>query len=231
MRRKTTFKEYLDAKGKLQEPKISYSGDELDVNPTKATKPEPAITKGKGWDAGVPELKNPTPYSAAGSSYGKNRKEDGFGKLGDKNLIFEPNTIEEDEDYFSFPGETTSSVWTMDKFIDQTKNMPIKEFIECIKNEFVVKEMSGIPRVYAYQEGNILPDPIQTVKYLAFLANANKKILESFVLEMKRNGSIDKLFESTLQHMEVTSPPAGKDEDEVKLPKKKKKEPKETELN
>lgn len=86
------FREYLDQKDKLQEkPIISLTGD---TSPDGTPRPPKAVTKGKNWSANVPN-ENPTPYSAAGVSDQKKNIDKGLGNIGDKNLIYKPDTIED----------------------------------------------------------------------------------------------------------------------------------------
>lgn len=197
------FREYLDQKDKLQEkPIISLTGD---TSPDGTPRPPKAVTKGKNWSSNVPN-ENPTPYSAAGVSDQKKNIDKGLGNIGDKNLIYKPDTIDKEPtdkktNNFSFPKEKVSSVWGQsESFIEKTKNMSIKEFINLIQSEMNIGENKTIPTIHAQETGNIIPDPIQAIKFISYLTNKNDKLMETLVVEIKRLGGLEKLVECALEY-------------------------------
>jgi hypothetical protein len=154
----------------------------------------------------------PAPYEAkdGGGIPGKGL-EKGFGNVGDKNLIYQPQVAtdadEEKKYYPTFKGGESSTVWKMpnQKFFDKTKNMPLPEFVKYVKSYLSVENSNDIPSVYAYKEGNFLPDPIQAIRYIGFLTSVNENLLESLILELKRSGSLKEAVKLSLKHDEVYS--------------------------
>lgn len=238
------YNEYLDNSRKMQEkPIISVQGN---TSPKPTFKPSKAVTKGKTWNANVPN-ENPNPYSGASlKPTDKKTIEKGLGYLGDKNLIYEPDTIEDTEyedDSFSFPKEKTSTVWgsnQTEQFLNKTKNMSLSEFVRYIKENY-------------NQSGSLPIQELDMIKKTANIVAENNNLLENLILEFKKLGILENLTKKLLLHkecykqiahnivnsydglnnsrklvnavLEVVAPPAGETENKFKKKKKKKQEP------
>ena len=109
-------KEYLGPSGKLVEkPKTSTVADYDGPNESK---PPKSITSGKGWKALHAEpTGEPDPYKTPVGSKPGGKSETGFGELGDKSLIYKPDTAK------AHPPKTQT-----EQFIEKTKGMSLGEF-------------------------------------------------------------------------------------------------------
>lgn len=204
------FQEYLDKKGNTQEkPIVDIDGDTSD-EPT--VKPPKAVAKGKNWSTPDTTDGEDKPYSA------KNMKEKdystssekGFGYTGDKKLKYQPKTTEEYAEKnpprtTSFPNEKVSTPWepNTEAFVKMTENMSVPELTKYLNQKIKLGNLNNLPKIYAPKEGNITPDPLQTIKYIGFLASENKFLMQALVAEIKSKGALGDLIEETLNYNET----------------------------
>jgi len=215
-----TFKEYLDAKRKLV--KTPKKEDVPDYHGPKPTKPDKPATSGDNWSSGVKPKGSPSPYKGPGTDPGQKKGEKGgFADMGDKDLKYEPKAGlvdkagEGGEKKKSWPNVATvkhagakAHESLLDPFLDRTKDMPLPEFAKYVQRQLTEHcgcENKEIPHVVAYTSGPYHPDPIQAIKYVAFLANENQNIMRALLREMKRLGSMDRLLEGLLSIPETYS--------------------------
>jgi len=211
MKKFPKFYEYLDQKGKLVEkPKEEDVPDYHGA--TDASPPNP-VTKGKKWDAeyAAPLKDSQKPYKAPGKdmtaqqSMGKDN-EGGLLSQGDKRLVYNP----------SLKGGTSKNInggkevhgWDKktktEQFIDKTKNMSFQEFTAYIKKlNRLDEDVSDIPMVTAYAPGNFHPHPVEAIQYIVALAAKNDRILEQLIHVMKKEGVLDKLIKTVMEHPEA----------------------------
>ncbi len=91
---------------------------------------------------------------------------------------------------------------TSEQFIEQTKNMSPKEFV----NFFVEGSDEPLPTVTDLYGNEFTPDPTQTIQYLAALMVKNPRLLTRFVREMKRQeGGMKMLMSESQDHPEFYS--------------------------
>lgn len=170
-------KEYINASGKLVEkPTVSMVPDYNGPDPHAPQK------------AGHADLGNqtgsPSPYRAANSSNYSTKAESGLGDKGDKALKYEPST-----DTSKDGGQKVVSSWPKMKtesFLEKTKEMSLTEFasymIEC-----------GCGQV-----------PAESIKHAADVLTTETSISRT-LFEVKRNGKLDLLVRSILEHPEAYS--------------------------
>jgi hypothetical protein len=203
-----TFKEYLDAKRKLvTTPKKE---DVPDYHGPKPTKPDKPAVSGDNWSTGVKPKGTPAPYKGPGTDPGQKKGEKGgFLHMGDKELVYEPDAGIVDK---AGEGGTQKKTWPkvatvkhagkkVESFLDDTKDMPLPEFAKYVQKQ--LKEHCGcedkeIPHVVAYTSGPYHPDPIQAIKYVAYLANENEHLMRALLRETRQLGCVDKLVEGLL---------------------------------
>jgi hypothetical protein len=184
-------KEYLNEKGKLVEPEVDVVAD------YKGPDPKAPETPAKG--------EKPAPYKAPSSSSNQKSKETGFGDLGGKELIYNPNTDTDSKKSPYIPGGKAVDTYPKTKteeFIEKTKNMSIKEFTQYMLKECNCDEMADLPMVTAYSPGKFHPHPPEAIKYVVALSGKNDRLLEQLVHEMKRNSVLPKLMHTLLGHPE-----------------------------
>jgi len=174
------FSEYLDQKGKLQEKPIV---DPIaDTTPKMPANPEPAAIQGKNWTAEAAAVKDkPVPYSAPGKDEGQPTYEKGLGNDGPENLVYKPDT----EDQAILKSWPKSS---LEKFMDETKDMSLPEFTNFIK-EKQKTELSG--------------NPIEDINKVASLVSENTYLLEMFIRELKRKDGFKNLVKEVFEHTEA----------------------------
>ena len=207
-----SFQEYLTHKGKVQDkPSVEkipdYSGP-------KPKSPGKATTKGKGWEVpNVGKKGTPAAYKNGTDKAPKKAEKGGFGDMGDKSLIYNPDP--KDGWYGGKDGVSKSSngvtggketkTWpkggsTTESFLASTKGMNTSQFAKHIKKSMT--ENTGnkkAPHVVAYAAGAFHPDPIQAIRYVSYLANENVNLRRALVREMNRAGCSKELLQELLQ--------------------------------
>jgi hypothetical protein len=169
-------KEYVDDKGKLiDSPKDDIKADY------------------KGPDPKFPE-NSKSPYKAANSDVDSptvKADKDGLGNMGDKKLIYEPDTN-------VIKSKTN-------EFIQKTKDMSLSEFTKYMLDECGCGSVSDedLPYVTSYATGKFQPHPPEAIKYVVVLANKNNNVLDNVVHEMKSAGILGKVLKSLLSHPEA----------------------------
>lgn len=194
------WQEYLNAKGKLVDPKVApvadYSG------------PDPSTPEGSGGlkpSAGqpVPKSEKAAPYRAANSNESKGGAEKGFGDMGGKELVYEPNTETDGQNNY-VPGGKSIPSWggKTEAFLNTTKDMSLSEFTQHMLQECAC-ETENLPKVTAMKRGGFHPNPVEAVKYVAALASKNDRVMESLVFEIKHQKALNQLLKQLLEHPET----------------------------
>ncbi len=204
----TKFKEYLNDKGDVQK-KADVDG-RADTGPSGKDSPKPpkAQTKGKNWKnfqvkdeaAQVEDGGNgtkPAPYSAPGTDPGLQHAADEKGEKspvkglysdtlagkGSKDLIYKPKTADQALKMKKLH-DTTPEDNKTEQFLSQTSGLSTGDYAD-----FILKRNDA--------------KSIKHVLELAEILNQNSGLLETFLRELKRKGSFDKLVEAVLDHPET----------------------------
>jgi hypothetical protein len=218
-----SFLEYLNTKNKIEKVKINPKADNVDMPKPKAKedphrknktpkkhaqvkeyldfkgkvveKPDTEeVSDYKGPQPTAPEEKGAAPYKAANDTQpAKKELEKGLGELGNKELVYEPDT------------KNSVKITKTEQFVNKTKNMSLSEFTQYMLKECGCGMVNDeeIPYVTAYTTGKFQPHPPEAVKYVVVLANKNNNILDNMVHEMKSSGSLGKLLKAILNHPEA----------------------------
>ncbi len=175
------FKEYLNAKGKLQEkPEVDSSGD---TAPTPPKKPPTPVTKGKNWEAN-PLAGKPADYTPTTSPAKQQKGTPGLANDGDKKLVYEPETPETIDKEGGKKVSTWPKAATTKEFLDNTKGMSISEFVNFVSQE---------------NQTNGQVNPLPYIRFVANLVSKNPNLMESLVREIRRNNGIGILANESLK--------------------------------
>ena len=180
----------------------------LKYDPTKGSKEEVRKEvmkeymdeKGKVLEKGVEDIKGQyrmkTPASPPGGGYkyistSVKAGEKGLGELGEKELVYEPDTK-------NSPKVKTKT----EGFLDKTKGMSLSEFTKYMLEECGCGQVQGddLPYVTAYTTGKFQPHPPEVIRYISVLANKNEGILENLVSQMISMGYLGKLMKMIFEH-------------------------------
>ena len=130
------------------------------------------------------------PYRAPGQGTGSNKGETGFADIGDKRLVYTPDTKTGDSPHV--PGGKSAGGWEnktkTEQFIDQTKNMTFSEFTQHMLKEGGFEPDDDLPTVTSYSTGKFHPYPPEAIKYVVVLADKNDRVLENLIHGMKDRG-------------------------------------------
>jgi hypothetical protein len=189
------FQEYMNARGKIAQPKEKEVADYDGPNPKSppASKTPTVLDKGMA----PPKAKHePKPYRAVGKPAGSKEAESGLADTGDKNLVYDPDTknipkqdnIEGQKRKNYPPNKKTKT----EQFLDTTKGMSIHEFT----NHMITKRKEGLNDLPVISDNQ---HPEEIVRYVAVLADKNESILEDLIHSLKRNRCFKKLVESLME--------------------------------
>ena len=191
------FKEYLDNRGKLQEKPIE--SDDADTGPKPEKYPESPATSGKNWKTTTPQDK-PKAYMGVGTDPGQQKYDKGFANDGNKNLIYEPKVGKPEKE-----GGKKLDTWPKGKteaFLDNTRALTLAEFASYV-SEQSKNGLQDLPTITAYKTGPICPDPMQAMRYVVTLAAANDRLMESLVVMLKSQGSLDRFLREATNHTDT----------------------------
>lgn len=178
--------EYIDGNGKLVEkPKVKLVADYEGPDPKAPPKPE----KGE----------QPANYRAANAPVGAKKGEKGLADEGDSKLIYEPDTKGGNSKLTAL-GKEISPSWTKsESFAEKTKGMSKSEFAKYMLGECAC-DNSKLPKITAHEAGPFHPYPSEAIRYVAALAQQNKKFLETLIHELNRAGGMDSIVEALFNH-------------------------------
>ena len=147
---------------------------------------------------GSSETPYKTPVGDDDPNKGKNK--DGMATLGDKKLVYEPDT-KPGSSKLTTSGKELPSPWA------KNGTKALKESKE-IKNNLVqymrkLTEDTSLPTVTAFESGNFRPNPNEAIRYVVALSNKSPKVLENFIYDAKRTGILGNLLETILDHPEA----------------------------
>jgi hypothetical protein len=183
--------EYLDDQGRLVEkPKVKVVADYDGPDPKSPP-------KAKGAE-------DNTPYRCANSAEKPKKGENGFADLGDKKLVYDPDTKPGTSKMTSL-GKEVGEDWPKTKteaFIAQTKNMSSSEFAKYML-ESCACNTENLPTVTSYKAGQFHPHPSEAIRYVAAIAAENIKFMENLVYEMKKAGNLTALLAVMLEHRDT----------------------------
>lgn len=168
--------------------------------PTYPKTPEKNINKKLGYDVPKSVKANPIPYMANAKQPSAKELEKGLGNVGDKDNILGFNELT------SLDNES---------FVEATKNLSTKDFINNMVNEHCGCENDVAPHVVSYYAGAGHPDPIQAIQYLVYVMNKNPHILRALMHEARRKGCFGKMCKEMMKFPEfskIQSEPQEEDE-------------------
>ena len=205
-----SFKEYLSSKGKVV---TSPPVDALpDYKGPKETSPKKAATKGKNWEVpNVGKKGTVAPYKGGNDKAPKKAEKGGFAHMGDKALVYEPgDTVQGGKGKVSKTAQGVSggksvASWpkggptTTESFLNKTKDMSTAQFAKYVKKNLTEHSKNKKPpHVVAYAAGAFHPDPIQAIRYVAYLANENANLRNALIREANRSGCTEALVNDLL---------------------------------
>jgi hypothetical protein len=168
--KKDVMKEYMDDKGKvLERGREDVKGEY------------------KGKTPNCPPGSNSKPYISSAIKPG----EKGLGEVGDKELVYEPDT------------EKSPKIKTKTEgFLNKTKGMSLSEFTKYMLKECGCGQVEGddLPYVTAYTSGKFQPHPPEVIRYISILADKNDGILQNLVGQMISMGYLGKLLKAIFEH-------------------------------
>jgi len=171
-----TINEFFDNKGKELSKPLDYMKPH-DFNQPKT--PEAALTPGKKQAGKEKNMLPPKgsmkqlPYQAA------TMKNNGEKPLGELNPLNYPTDLDIGEELYETP-------WDYEEETPKALSQMIKESYDAKKNAPMVLSETG---------NAFHPDPIQSIKYVSYLANTSDNYLKTLVSELKSNGGLAKLQE------------------------------------
>ena len=155
--------------------------------PTYPKTPEKNINKNLGYDVPKPVKSSPNPYMAGNKQPSSKELDKGLGNVGDKDNVLGFN-------------ELTSM--DNESFIEATKNLSTKDFINNMVSEHCGCENDVAPHVVSYYAGAGHPDPIQAIQYLVYVMDKNPHILRALVHEARRKGCFGKMCKAMMKFPE-----------------------------
>lgn len=200
-----SFAEYLNARGiVVEKPKTDEVPDYDGPTPLS---PEKNDNKGKNWDVSDVTPKDaPKPY-ATSKEDAKVSKEKGLGEIGDKNLVYEPDT----------------KITKTEGFLQKTSKLDTSSFVQYMIENCGCGQVDGdeeSPSITAYTTGKIFPHPPEALKYVSHLCGKNDNLLSNMVMEFKKSGILSKLIKSLMEHPETFEELTGLLGDEEDGPKR-----------
>jgi hypothetical protein len=147
--------------------------------------------------------KNSTPYKHANSSEKPKKGENGFGNMGCKSLVYEPD-LKGGNSKLTSLGKEVGKDWKKVKseaWFEKTSKMNNGEFIKFM-NECSCESTKNLPTITAQHAGKFHPYPPEVINYLAALGNKNPKIIDDLVHEVKRSGGLNNLVKALFDHQE-----------------------------
>jgi hypothetical protein len=166
---KNTVKEYVDEKGKVVEKA------KTDI-----------LADYKGTTPKAPEGKGANPY--VGEEI-KTKKDQALGDLGDKDLVYKPDT-------------QNHKKTKTESFLNKTKNMSLAEFTKYMLKECGCGQVQDetLPFITAYTTGKFQPHPPEAIRYVTVLADKNQGVLENLVGQVIGMGYLNKLLKVIFEH-------------------------------
>lgn len=195
----TKFSNYLEARKDGVGPKEGLVGDAKVKLVADYDGPQPkSPEKGEGQDA-------PAPYKAANGDVAAKKGEKGLADLGDKTLIYEPDTKGGNSKFTALGKELESwpkagKLAKTEQFINDTKQLSARDFVKYMSKNIDLKDL---PTITAFSEGQFHPNPTETFRYVSALAAQDKRYIENLVFDLKRAGTLGSLLEAALQHSEA----------------------------
>jgi hypothetical protein len=200
------FKEYLAERNKNDNGVVSddkgfanrdYDGGlSLKPKPGKRLQPEEYYAKGAN--------KNPGLMTADGSDRGK-----AFGDMATPGLTSKNSAPlgEKPADKTKKIGGKkkgkmpTKKAMKVETFLDKTKNMSDIQFTKRMLED--VRQKIPTPKIRDLYGNEFVPEPAQTMKYVAQLMLTNENMMRRMVRELKRNEGLHLLLAEVLQHPET----------------------------
>ena len=115
---------------------------------------------------------------------------------GDKDICTAPGVGEWDGER----GVIYKQKTTVSEFVESTKNMTASEFAKHMIEECGCNVDEEIPQVTAYAAGKFHPHPPEAIRYIVSLAGKNPRILESLIYELKNQGLLGDMIQSTMDN-------------------------------
>lgn len=157
--------------------------------PENPKAPEKNNTKDLGYNVPKPVKASANPYAAKDKQPSEKEREEGLGNIGDKDNVLNFTELTDLDN---------------NAFIETTKNLSTKEFINKMVNEHCGCENDVAPHVVSYYAGAGHPDPIQAIQYLVYVMNKNPHILRALMHEARRKGCFGKMCKAMMKFPEFS---------------------------
>lgn len=169
-----SFQEYLTHDKKIKTPATEMVPDYK--GPNSSTPPKAEVDKNAG---GAKSKIAPKPYMANNTAKNPNKSSDGLADMGDKGLVYEPETVVKSSEHEKLP--TWPKTTSVSEWLRSTKNMSNASFISGMRNE--TNNMS-------YGQ----------IKEAVHLCSKSQSNMSQLVMELKRNNLIDSFLSEACKH-------------------------------
>jgi len=185
----SSFAEYLNAKGNMEEPKVT-----LNVN----------FTQPEGPNSGMPGPSGGKPLSYVA----KSEKGEDWGKMGANEPYVPKTDVKKDTKVYTPDQKKTNQQPQAESILKNMSLVEVTSFLQK-QNDLLTEEggcpmCDGIPKVTAWSAGKIMPDPLETIEYISHLASQNTELMEHLIRKLKgKKGGMGSLIERLLGHPET----------------------------
>ena len=169
-----SFQEYLTHDKKIKTPATEMVPDYK--GPSSSAPPKAEADKNAG---GAKSNMAPKPYMANKMAKNPNKSSDGFADMGDKELVYEPETVVKSSEHEKLP--TWPKTTSVSEWLRTTKNMSNSTFISGMRNE----------------TNNMSYGQIKEAVHLCSKSQAN---MSQLVMELKRSNLIDSFLSEACKH-------------------------------
>lgn len=169
-----SFQEYLTHDKKIKTPATEMVPDYK--GPSSSAPPKAEVDKNAG---GAKSNMAPKPYMANKMAKNPNKSSDGFADMGDKELVYEPETVVKSSEHEKLP--TWPKTTSVSEWLRNTKNMSNSSFISGMRNE----------------TNNMSYGQIKEAVHLCSKSQAN---MSQLVMELKRSNLIDSFLSEACKH-------------------------------
>ena len=169
-----SFQEYLTHDKKIKTPATEMVPDYK--GPSSSAPPKAEADKNAG---GAKSNMAPKPYMANKMAKNPNKSSDGFADMGDKELVYEPETVVKSSEHEKLP--TWPKTTSVSEWLRNTKNMSNSSFISGMRNE----------------TNNMSYGQIKEAVHLCSKSQAN---MSQLVMELKRSNLIDSFLSEACKH-------------------------------
>lgn len=204
-----SFKEYLDEKGNLVEPKTEKVPDFHGKIPSAPNKAEKIKTKAGDDQSPAPKPQKPysNPSKDSKNYSFKNIKDTGLAEKGNKEISKMPNTEKkvnfgDVQSKEPFPkGSSQKKKIKTENIVKAINKMDSRQFVEFMAESCGCMGGDGdaLPTVTAYAAGKFHPHPPEVINYIVSLSEKNNSIINQLVDEINKKGLLKEFMESIME--------------------------------